>query len=136
MIRKEFRVSEFITLRLEGEKTIIYVNGERFRQCKYLLLVNPQDNEVQMDINSIDEAEEKLSLKLEEEIKPIGLGITPEEEFWGHCSNIQAWVENNYDTRLLHRNLAFFLLLELAEKGGKKAKFIFKEEIAKRLSSE
>jgi len=36
--------------------------------------------------------------------------ITPEEEFWGHCSNLQTWVEHNYDTNILDDNLAFPLL--------------------------
>jgi tetratricopeptide (TPR) repeat protein len=61
--------------------------------------------------------------------------IPHEVEFWGHCSNLQAWAENHYDTRLLHRNLAFPLLKALAKGGDRKAKIRFKEEIAKRLSS-
>ena len=33
--------------------------------------------------------------------------ITPKQEFWAHCSNLQTWNENYYDTRLIHTNLAF-----------------------------
>ncbi|MFX1257954.1 MAG: leucine-rich repeat domain-containing protein, partial [Promethearchaeota archaeon] len=58
--------------------------------------------------------------------------ISPETEFWGHCSNLQAWTENEYDTRLLHSNLAFPLLKKLTESGDPLAKKVFKEEIAKR----
>ncbi len=134
-IEKEFKVNDLITLKLENRKTTIYVGGERFMQCKYLLLVNPHERAEQFEINSIDEAADNLSLKLEKELKPNDLRITPAEEFWGHCSNIQAWVESNYDTRLLHRNLAFNLLEELAKKGEKIAEFMLKEEIAKRLGS-
>jgi hypothetical protein len=61
--------------------------------------------------------------------------ISSKSEFWGHCSNIQAWYENNYDTRILHSNLAFPLLKELVNAGDFLAKKIFKEEIAKRLES-
>ncbi|MHA1151040.1 MAG: leucine-rich repeat domain-containing protein, partial [Promethearchaeota archaeon] len=43
--------------------------------------------------------------------------------------------ENNYDTRLLHSNLAFPLLRQLTEAGDPQAKRVFKEEIAKRLVS-
>ena len=35
---KEFKVNDYITLKLEDGKTIIYVKGKRFDQCKYLLL--------------------------------------------------------------------------------------------------
>ena len=49
--------------------------------------------------------------------------------------NIQVWVEHEYDTRLLHRNLAFPLLRKLVEAGDSYAKRVFKEEIAMRLSS-
>jgi hypothetical protein len=61
--------------------------------------------------------------------------ITPEQEFWGHCSNIQAWVKFDYDTRILHRNLAFPLLRALATAGDPKAIKVFKKEIALRLES-
>lgn len=63
------------------------------------------------------------------------MDITPEEEFWGHCSNLQAWVENNYDTRLLHSNIAFPLLKKLTEAGDPNTNKVFKEEIARRFES-
>lgn len=50
-------------------------------------------------------------------------------------SNLQVWVECEYDTRLLHRNIAFPLLEKLTEAGDPLAKKRFKEEIAKRYSS-
>ncbi len=61
--------------------------------------------------------------------------IDPETEFWAHCSNLQAWHENEYDTRLLHSNLAFPLLKKLTEVGDPLARKMFKEEIALRLES-
>jgi len=63
------------------------------------------------------------------------LGITPELEFQGHCSNLEAWVENNYNSNLLHRNLAFPLLKRLVEEGDLKARRIYKDEIIKRFLS-
>jgi len=59
-------------------------------------------------------------------------GITPEQEFWGHCSNLQAWYEHGYDTRLLHSNLSFPLLKALGEAGDEHAMRMFKLEVAKR----
>jgi hypothetical protein len=61
--------------------------------------------------------------------------ITPEQEFWGHCSNLQAWYEHDYDTRLLHSNLAFPLLKALVDAGDTKAKTMLKTEIAERFES-
>jgi len=131
---QEVRVNEYITLRLEGKKTVIYILGEKFQQCKYLLINVPVDVVSTFDeIQSIDEAAEKLDRTMEREVNKIN--IPPETEFWGHCSNLQVWTENFYNTRLLHRDLAFPLLKELVEVGDLKAKQVIKEEICKRLES-
>lgn len=59
----------------------------------------------------------------------------PEEEFRGPCSNLAPWVENDYDTRLLHSSLAFPFLKELADHGDARAMEKFKEEVFARLCS-
>ena len=51
---KEFKVNEYITLKLENKKTVVYVAGERFNQCKYLFIINPNDT-ITKEINSIDD---------------------------------------------------------------------------------
>lgn len=130
-----FRINEYITLKLENRQTKIYVGGEEFIRCKYLLLNIPIANVREYDnIRSIDETAEHLHHGLERNTS-WKKKITPEMEFWGHCSNLQAWVENNYNTALLHRNLAFPLLKKLTESGDPKARKVFKEEIAKRFSN-
>lgn len=131
----EYKINKFLELKLENGKTIISINKERFDQCKFLFLINPLEKEPNSEINSIDEASEQFSSRLEKQIKPEELGISPEEEFRAHCSNLQAWAEHNYDTRLLHSNLSFPLLKKLTEIGDELAKKVFKEEIAKRLES-
>ncbi len=132
---KEFQVNQNITLKLENEETVIYVNDEKFIQCKYLLLNIPKEKlEEYEDIESIDEVAEKLDKSLEYE-NMINFYFPPELEFWGHCSNLQVWVENDYNSCLLHRNLAFPLLKKLRELGDPRARIVFKEEIAKRFSS-
>lgn len=128
----EFKINEYIALKFENKETVIYVGGKKFIQCKYLLLDIPVEEtegaEEVGKIKSIDEAAETLDRKAEHvEVIP------PKTEFWGHCSNLQAWAENNYDTRLLHRNIAFPLLKKLTEAKDPQAKKIFKEEIATRL---
>jgi len=130
-----FKVNKFITLKLIQGKTLIFVDGERFDQCRYVLLVDPLRNEDQEEIGSIDEAQAMYNNDLEEKITPEQLGISFEQEFWAHCSNLQAWYENNYDTRLLHSNISFPLLKKLTQVGDLKAKKVFKEEVAKRFVS-
>lgn len=85
------------------------------------------------EIKSIDEAALALDNTLEN--SPDNYHIPSEIEFWGHCSNLQVWAENNYNTNLLHSNLAFPLLRRLTEAGDMVARKSFKEEIARRFSS-
>ncbi|MFX1363304.1 MAG: leucine-rich repeat domain-containing protein [Promethearchaeota archaeon] len=119
-------------MKLEGGRTMIYVNNRVFRQCMYLLINIPIDQIDEYDeIKSIDEAAVKLDRSMESNHQRV----PPETEFWGHCSNIQAWVENEYDTRILHRNLAFPLLKALVDAGDPIAKRKFKEEIAIRYAT-
>ncbi|NVM35440.1 MAG: leucine-rich repeat domain-containing protein [Candidatus Lokiarchaeota archaeon] len=128
----EYKINEFITLKLEKGKTVIYVKDEKFLQCKYLLIEIPKDNLKDFDdFMSIDDVSEKLDHTLERNMNYIQ--IAPEIEFWGHCSNLQAWSENFYDTSLLHSNLAFPLLKKLADVGDPKARRVFKDEIVEKL---
>lgn len=138
MSEKEFAINAYLTLKLEGNATVIYVNGKRFKHCKYLLLNVPvSEIESFNEIQSVDEAAEKLDRSLEPRRddddktsqKPV---IPPEAEFWGHCSNLQAWAEHDYDTRLLHSNIAFHLLKALVDVGDPIALKKFREEIGKR----
>lgn len=131
----EFVVNKYLTLRLEGEKTVIYINGERFQQCKFLYLNNIIEVMSTFDdIDSVDESFEKSKPLLKNKNishKPI----SPEIEFWGHCSNLQIWTEHKYNTRLLHSKLAFPLLKKLVEAGDPVAIKVFKKEIGKRLKT-
>lgn len=132
---KDFKVNEYITLKLEGGKTNIYVKGELFQQCKFLLLNIPVEEISSFDdIQSVDETAEKHDSSLEG-VAQFHFEIPPEVKFWGHCSNMQVWAEHNYNTRILHRSIAFPLLKILKEKNDPIAKKVFNKEIAKRLSS-
>jgi hypothetical protein len=86
------------------------------------------------EIESVDEAADKLDHSMEIR-HSRRYYISPDIEFWGHCSNLQVWHENEYDTRILHSNLAFPLLKALLEVGDPVAEKVFKEEIALRLAS-
>lgn len=128
----KFTINKFLDLRLEYGRTNIYVNNELFLQCKYLLIEIPiSEIESFEEISSINEVIDKLDKSLEVSENKDNR-ISPEIQFWGHCSNLQAWYENNYNNCLMHSNLAFPLLKRLTEVGDLIAKNVFKEEIAKR----
>ena len=144
-ILEEFKVNEFLNLRLEQKEnkrpiTFIYVAGTQFRPCKYLLLtINPDDAEGLKNIDSIDEAIERLDKSHEKRYLRSDENIArfpdPREEFWGHCSNLQAWFEHDYDTKILQSSFSFPLLKELSEAGDPLAKNAFNEEISRRFTS-
>ena len=83
---QEFQINEYLSLKLENEHTIIYVEKKRFLQCKYLLL-NIKTDEIQSldEIESIDEASEILD-KSQEGVGSEEVDIPSDTEFWGHCS--------------------------------------------------
>lgn len=131
---KEFHINQFLSVRLERGQTMIYIAGQRFIQCKHLILDIPvSEINVFEEIDSIDDATEKVGINSQRNIRRAM--ISPEVEFWGHCSNLQAWYEHDYDTRILHSNLAFALLGKLAEVGDPLAKKVFKSELVARYES-
>ncbi|MBD3340637.1 MAG: hypothetical protein GF353_16130, partial [Candidatus Lokiarchaeota archaeon] len=101
---REFRINEFLTVRLVGVRTNLYMSGKKFMQCKRLVLNIPQDQiKKYTEVDSIDEAADLYEHTIYEhevlrEGKPPVVEndeefslLSPEEEFWGHCSNLQAW---------------------------------------------
>ncbi|MFX1412539.1 MAG: hypothetical protein ACFFA2_01755 [Promethearchaeota archaeon] len=131
---------------MENGRTYIYINGKRFIQCIRLILnISKADIPLYDEIDSIDEAAKIYTRHLHQNrivtgpmafpVRDQYHTITPKQEFWGHCSNIQAWVEHDYDTRILMSNISFPMLRELAKAGDVKARKVFKEEIALRLES-
>ncbi|MHA1239229.1 MAG: hypothetical protein ACTSQU_00420 [Promethearchaeota archaeon] len=132
---KEFEISKLLKLKLENNKTTIYINRVKIIQCKYLLLNNLEYSNGNDEINSrklsIDEKSKNLNHSLEL-INEYLYDISPEVEFWAHCSNLQAWYEHSYNTHLLHSNLSFPLLKRLVHAGDSVAKKVFTDEIMKR----
>jgi len=128
---KEFSINKYLSVRLEKRETRLYICGQPFIICKFLLLNIPTTQVKNFDtIDSIDEAAEKVDNAVEEEMREIE--IPPEVEFWGHCSNLQVWYEHGYDTRLIHSNIAFQVLKKLTEVGDPLARDVYKGEIIKR----
>ena len=131
----EFIINDFLTLKLEEGKTNIYVNGELFIHCKYLMLNNPVKKIQKFDeIDSIDEVADLLGW-WDGGQEGVEYEIDQETEFWGHCSNLQVWYEHKYDTHLLHSNLSFSLLKQLSKVGDPIAKRVLNKEVTKRFSA-
>ncbi len=128
-----FKVNEFLTVKLKSGRVNIYVKNKLFNQCTLVIVQQKADKIKNLAfLQSIDELAENQLYEGDLNEEPY---ILLETEFFVHCSNLQAWYENEYDTRLLHSNLSFPLLKKLTEVGDLKAKKIFKEEIAMRISS-
>ena len=79
----EFKVNEFITLKMISKETFIYIKGKNFIQCKGLIMNIPtREFKKQNKIKSIDDLEYQFS-------DPFEVGdpfFSPNEEFWAHCS--------------------------------------------------
>lgn len=135
---KEFKVNDFITLKLEEGRIDIYVKERIVFQKMFLLLNIPvKNNEKSENIESIDQVADILGWKKwgQVSINVYEKEMDPETVFWGYCSNLQVWAENNYDTRLLHSSLSFNLLTKLVEAGDPVAKKVFKNEVVSRFES-
>ncbi len=130
---KEFTINDNITLKLVDNQTIIYLDNNQFLICKHLKIQVPN---YKIDFfNTIDEIidfKNEDSVNNKNNISPI----SPEMAFLGHCSNLQVWVENNYNTQLLHSTIAFPLLEKLSKLGDSVAKKVFKEEIIKKINGD
>ena len=94
------------------------MDNKEFIQCKFLLFTFDRTNiDDYKEIQSMDEAREILDGSMEYQGRS-SFHINIMTEFWGHCSNLQVWAENDYDTRLLEKTIAFPLLQEFITRIG------------------
>lgn len=121
---KEYKINKFITLKLENRRTNIYIDGKIHSQCKYLIAnINKRTNEV-ISIDQLKDIAGGESNKV---------SVEPQLEFWGHCSNFEAWVKYDYNTNIIDSVLCFPILKKLVELGDKKAKKVYKKELIYRM---
>ncbi|MHA1997719.1 MAG: hypothetical protein ACTSU9_06335 [Promethearchaeota archaeon] len=116
----------------------IAVAGEIVAACKHIVMdLDPSSVEAVADAGSMDEI--MMILRKREkrwyDFKRKSKLITAEEAFHVHCSNIQAWVEHGYDTRLMDSALAFPILEALSKAGDAQAFEVLKRDVKDRLSS-
>ena len=130
----EYKINKHLSLKLDSDtgETLILVNNKKIIICKSLFIQIPKNKfEIYDEISSIDEITE-LTNEVDQEYE---YELPFETKFWGHCSNLQAWYESEYNTRILVKHVAFPLLKKLTEARDPLAKKVFKEEIASRYSS-
>ncbi len=140
IVRNEFRLNQFITLKLidfgntDMSSIAIYVNDRRFPSLdelpfKEILEILSESEKI--NYSCMDEAH----LHLKGKYNSIKFMEDPDTEFWIYCYYINAWVECNYDWRLLTVDDAFTILHALYIAGDPKAREVFKIEIVKALLS-
>jgi hypothetical protein len=115
-------------------KPFIFVNGKPFNHCMFLAVTIT--TEEASGIDSINELIDIQDSRKMEGATGREFGLDDDQILQAHASNLQAWVENDYDTRLLHHNLSFPLLKELARSMDKKAIEVLKYEMMERLKSQ
>ncbi len=131
---EEFKINTLLSVRLDGDGSRMYVKGRPFDQCAYPVLngdgyrdyddgygdgcSGDENSKVpRKAARSVDAFLWKEHRTLDHPGYVEGPGVSMQELFWGLCSTLQAWAENDYDTRLLHVNLAFPLSRALANAG-------------------
>lgn len=132
IVRNEFRLNQFITLRLidHGNNrtcTFIFVNDRRFNLYEFsfkkiLEILNEKRSYSCMDEACFDLLGTYDTKNFMED---------PDRMFWIYCYYIDAWVQCNYDWRLLRVEDAFPILHALYKAGDPKAREVFKIEIVK-----
>jgi len=126
--KKEFNVNDYLKLKLRVKDTIFYINDKKYQKNNLLYLDVPvkgiknlSDLLTKYTVEVLADKFKALFDDGEYENNMSGL-VPAEEEFKLMCLNLQLWVENSYDYRLLHPELALPLLKELVNVGDPIAK--------------
>ena len=133
-----YELNENIVLKLILDKTLIFVCGDLFITCqKTIIALAPTEFKDYDDFYEIDDIidyyrEEETKNK---EWKEQGVSISPEEEFWVHCSNMQAWVDSGYNSRVLSKSVSFPILIELSKREYSQFTAFLKEDLVQRIQS-
>jgi hypothetical protein len=125
-------INDYIDVAWDPASRNVYVAvaGKKVSYCSFLLVQVASS----MNVDSIDDlAWVEGARRLEGHDIERLLGMTPEEHLQAHASNIQAWVENDYNPALIHSNIAFPLLKALVDAGDQKARRVLEAEIRDRV---
>jgi hypothetical protein len=135
-------INRYIDLVWKDKKPVVFVAGKEFRHCSFLAVTVPSSSlSGARGIDEIASMKEARSLEGVEDVNAylhkVGAlagdeQMTPEEIMKAHASNLQAWVENDYNTEILNSNISFPLLRELAKIGDEKARRVLESEVDER----
>ncbi|MEX2682056.1 MAG: hypothetical protein Q6373_010680, partial [Candidatus Sigynarchaeota archaeon] len=130
-----FSVSPLIELVYNPKTKIVevYVDGRQSLTCAALVASIDDLARYGKDIKAIEDMATLPGVQLVEGYAAEDVFGTPEAELAAHASNLQAWVEHDYDTHLLHCNIAFPLLVDLARAGDEKARRVMEATIDERI---
>nr|MDO8085929.1 hypothetical protein [Candidatus Sigynarchaeum springense] len=118
----------------QAQRARVLVGGKPFLHCSFVVASIPAGSD--KNIDSIDDLAASLAHDARVLEGPdVRKWLTPAEEVLAHASNLQAWAEHDYDTRLLHSNIAFPLLKELSKAGDEKATRVLTVNIDERINS-
>lgn len=105
---------DILTVRLINGKTKIFVEEEEIMACRAVAIsVSSSDLPELAEIESINDVIERIHADANEGL--AAEKISPELDFFVNCSNLEAWVLHDYDTRLLDYRLSFPLLSTLVK---------------------
>ncbi len=134
---KDKRGKEVLTVKLIDGESRIFIDDEELMLCKFVPLAIPAEDLPKFkNIESINDVIDHLDYSLAhadwKELSEKKRKELEDLDFFVNCSNLQAWVEHDYNTRLLDYRLSFPILKELAKKGDEYARMRFKEELIER----
>lgn len=113
---RRFKVNDYVTVEENIGGVSIYVGNELIPSCNQLSLINPY---AEGYFHSF------------EEVSGVYEDLNRDDEYWGICSCLQAWAENEYNCDFLHETLSLPLMDELCKVGDPLAIKVFPLEIAK-----
>ncbi|MFX0023610.1 MAG: rhomboid family intramembrane serine protease [Candidatus Hermodarchaeota archaeon] len=120
----KIELNDYITIGLEYNKILIYIQGERFQELEYSFLnkiINASKIQLEEVKNQVNTAENLYKMEVEN------------ENFINFLIILKLWIQNNYDTDILVYDFSFPLLKKLVEVGDPLAKKVFINEILKNL---
>lgn len=118
---KTFPLTDQLEVRIDDDERVrVYVSGEELELCSQVMTNMQIKGKDVLTVNSVDDLTPAF-------YSQDSYKLSPDTIYFVYCSNLQAWVENNYDTKLLSKNIAFPLLRELVNIGEVDIQFLKKE---------
>jgi len=123
-MNSKIKVNDYITISLESNKILIYIQGERFQELDYSF-INKILNASKNQLEKTNTQGKYVKNKFKKDSK---------NAYFNNFVNVmKLWIKNNYDTGILLYDISFPLLRKLVEVGDPHAKRVFIDEILKNL---